>query len=361
MRFLIIEDESDFVDSIKVAAESHSDIEIVTPGEANLSEKFQDGESVELQLFKRVKEICSTRGIDLVLLDTDISKFQNGAGHTLYRHALRQAGVPVCRYSKKQSNTQVSQLRDLYRLARDGSSAVWVPSNLVQRNMLLSELFPWMIAVDRGFKEIREAVRLNRSDYSSTGGAIGILASILKKPSLNEDLLGYGGQNFFFFSPGDDDLEQSQYDADAQLAVTLGYWLINYVLAFPGPILDARATAAFLNLTEEAFCKISSNPELEKCRYHGPFSSLGHYYWREDVSGLLYKFGNDIANLEGIDATNLTRVDPDPTASAFVCLVTGEIISSDDAAVSPDWIPPGAQLARIRQDIYDQLGPLLRV
>jgi len=38
-----------------------------------------------------------------------------------------------------------------------------------------------------------------------------------------------------------------------------------------------------------------------------------------------------------------------------------EPIKAEDAAPNPDWIPSGAQLARIKQEDLDQLGPMLNI
>lgn len=101
---------------------------------------------------------------------------------------------------------------------------------------------------------------------------------------------------------------------------------------------------------------------ITPARYEGPFSRVEEFYWRGELATLLDDLDGDIAKAEQLKDLSLQRIDPDnPGSSAFFCVLTQQPISDADAAPNPDWIPPGAQLARIQCNLYDQLGPMLSI
>lgn len=367
MRLLIIEDESDFIDKVDAALNSASaSVELMTPQTTGLSEKFDvSGEaSHEKQMLDRVRALQEKQQIDLVLLDSDLSRMGNGITQSLCRQAFQEVGIPVCRYRKKQSATHATRLQDLHRLAREGASAIWVPAELLRVDNLESGLVPWLLAVESGFSELNRLIRDKPDLLTMPLGPAGILATMLDHPSLKSDLLGYTAQNFFFFGAptGEDDDDPNKPTNPAAQATRLGYWLINYILMFPGPILSAKAAAAYLNLKPSSFDLAQVRMLTKVAQYTGPFCGVDEFYWRDSLADLLDRLDGDIATALELKDAQLERVDEeDPGASAYLCLLTQEPIAEADAAPKLDWIPAGAQLARVKSDLYDQLGPMLSI
>jgi len=315
-------------------------------------------------MLAKVRALHAATPIDLVLLDTDLSRLGNGITQSLCRQTFQEIGIPVCRYRKRMSTTDFARLQDLHRLAREGASAVWVPSDLVQPEKLVSAFVPWALAVARGFSSLQKSLIDKPELLTAPLGPAGILATVLNHPALKGDLLGYTAQNFFFFGAptGEDGDDLATLTNGPAQATRLGYWLINYILMFPGPILSSKAAAAYLNLQPSSF-ELAPVQELVKAAvYDGPFADVNKYYWRDRLTDLLDTFDGDIATAKQLNGEKLERVDvANVGASAYLCLLTQEPIAANDAAPKPDWIPTGAQLARIKRDLYEQLGPMLSI
>lgn len=364
MNLLQIEDESDFVARVRAAVEgAGSSHKLFTASDVGLLAPLDLEISHEQQFLTRLSRIREEFSIDLVLLDTDLSRFREiPISQTLCRQALQQMGLPACRYKKSYSQTQSNRLRDLKRVAREGASAVWVPPELVHGN--LAPLVIWLEDVDQGFKQIHQRLEADPTLLTKPLGPAGILARVLGKASLRSDLLGYTAQNLFFFAApsSEDDAEEATPSARV-LATRLGYWLYNYILTFPGPILKAPAAAALLNLSLASFDTVEVQALVQPARYSGPFEGIDKFFWRSELSILLEGGGGDIAALPELATQTLMRVDAAlPGAPAYYCVLSGEPVARSDAAnPNPDWIPPGAELTRIRQDLLDDLDPMLSV
>jgi hypothetical protein len=143
-------------------------------------------------------------------------------------------------------------------------------------------------------------------------------------------------------------------------ATQLGYWLFNYILMFPGPILTQSAAAAYLNVSPNDVSKYRVFENLlEHARYKGPFDDVEPYYWRSKLSELAESAGGDIAGHIDLSDVVLDRIDREKGAvQAYICMLSGEAIREDQAALSPDWVPSGASEAKIKEEVLDELGPL---
>lgn len=369
MKVLLIEDEVDFVARLQKHATTLKEVELVTPDDVGLAVVFgsKDDMPLEEQLGLHLKEIVTKHGIDLILLDTDLSQNQRLRSQTDYRNALAEIGVPTLRYRKRPDRGREGIVAFVRKLAKDGASAIMVPYELVIGEGPEKTLFPWLIEIDKGFAAIHEAMKTH-PEYVKAGegekagdGPAGLLARILERSELHSDLLGYTAPNAYFFAEPSlamDTVESAMY----ALSTRLGYWLVNYILAFPGPLLPPAAAAAVLNVTMDAFARDDVQKIIEPARYHGPFSGLKDgFYWRQDLSDLVMDAGGDIAERLPKGAPELERVDPSPYGQAFYCLVSGKPIAAADTAISPDWIPPGASMTRISQEEIDDLGPMLNI
>lgn len=356
MNILLIEDESGLIDRLKAAA--GVDMTIITPIDVGLEKAFNENGPVEDQLVERLGAIAAEKAIDLVMLDTDLSKLNNGTSQASCRAACLELGLPVVRYTKRHSPTHISHLRFLQRLATDGASAIWIPPALLQDNLATSGLLPWLQGIHDGFAQLKTFLAQHHEVLDRSLGPAGVLAQALGRPSLRADLLGYTAQNFYFFSPSTGEKEQSK----DQLHTRLGYWLYNYVLAFPGPILNEKAAAAYLNVGVVSFMQPAFQKLVEPASYTGPFAKVAKFYWTNDLLTLIEKCDGDIATSPILAGLEIERIDQENLeGSAYYCVLTGEPIALSDASSNPDWIPSGAQMTRIKQDLYDQLGPMLSI
>lgn len=361
MNLLLIEDEADFVADVRAAVEAASGHHLFSAAEVGLLAPLNEGQSFEEQFLARLRGIQAQFAIDLVLLDTDLSRFHTiPISQTVCRQALQEIGLPACRYKKTYSQTQSNRLRDLKRIAREGASAVWVPPELVKgRDM--APLVRWLETVDRGFKLIAQRLEAVPATLIKQIGPAGILSRVLGKASLRADLVGYTTQNLFFFgAPVGEDNDAESAPSPYVLATRLGYWLVNYVLTFPGPILNKAAAAALLNLTRHSFEHPAVQEFVRPALFTGPFEGMGPFYWRAQLAELIDSIG-DVSALPQLNGLSLDRVDTEtPGAPAYYCVLTGDPVARADAAnPTPDWIPPGAELTRVRQELLEVLDPML--
>jgi len=364
MNLLVIEDETDFIARLRTAfAPTGSSNQLFAADEVGLVDgNLKSGVSFEEQFLARLRDIYTSRKIDLVLLDTDLSRFHGSPiSQTLCRQALQEIGVPVCRYKKSYSQTHSNRLKDLKRIAREGASAVWVPPQMVKGEDLTG-LVQWLTAINKGFSEIRSRLEQDPLVLEKAHGPAASLAKILGKPRMRADLLGYTSQNLFFFAAPLNEDSENEGKPDALVQSTrLGYWLFNYILNFPGPILPVPAAAALLNLTEETLRLPAVQTFIANAKYEGPFDNVQDFYLRDKLHDLLDECNGDVTSakeLSGVSTESL-RSDP-PGTHAYYCVLSGEPISAASAAnPNPDWIPPGADMARITQDLLDALDPML--
>jgi hypothetical protein len=362
MKLLLIEDEPDFIARVKVASDN-AGIEFIEASDVGIDSQFENTAAIEEQLVSRLRKIRDSQEFEIVLLDTDLSKMGNGLGQVACRAAFQELGIPVCRYTKRQSQTAISNLQFLRRLAIEGASAVWVPSDKVKGDLTESGLIAWLRGVSEGFNELKRSLVEKPDLLGHSRGPADILAHALGRPSVKADLLGYTAQNFFFFAaPEDTAAEKGSRTDIAQQATRLGYWLVNYILAFPGPILSKNAAAAYLNVSVESMSNPNVEALLKPARYTGPFHALDEYYWAEDLLGIIEQADGDIAKSKFLNNIKMERVDNEnPESSAYLCILTNSPIKASDAASNPDWIPSGAKVARVTENLYDELGPLLSI
>ncbi len=360
MRILHIEDEPDFIARVQAAGDVREGVEVLTAegsGLLEVKDSFDGSRSIEEQLIRKLQTLVTRERVDLVLLDTDLSR---GRGllstQTEYRQAFQELGVPVCRYNKGHQSSGLMELEFLQRVTKEGDNAIFISRDCVGPN-LETILMPRLEGIWHGFKKLREMIEAQPAVLEGDLGPAGILAHLLGRVSLQADLLGYTSQSGNFFAGGIADGVTKPEHYGAQL----GYWLHNFVLAFPGPILNPVAAAAFVNLSPTSFDLPAVQALVERCRYTGPFDVLGPYYWKDDLAALIDELGGDIARAPSLEGQGtLVRVDPEARAMAYYCVLTHKPIRQDEAAVNPDWVPSGASVSRILESRFDELGPMLR-
>ncbi|MEL7937782.1 hypothetical protein [Pseudomonas delhiensis] len=357
-KVLIIEDQIDTINNYKGLAEG-TGLRFLDPTEVGLALDRTEDQSVEEQLAAHLKDLIARQEIDLVLLDTDLSRGRILETHSSYKTALRELGMPVCRYQKGGTESRLAQLTQLQRTIRDGASAIWIPKALVSGDRL-DELVPRLIAISQGFKAIHQVLSERSELLNELHSPTDVLAAVLGDESLSYEFLGYAAQNLVYFARPEGDVEAHQISEAQRYATQLGYWLFNYIITFPGPILSEPAAAAYLNIHPK---ELALHPELlrvmEPAKYQGPFKSVGSFYWRSRLIALLEEYGGDIEKHPSLTGITIHRIDQENTTSpAYICMISGEAISPAQAAMNPDWVPSGASEAKIKEDVLDELGPL---
>lgn len=358
-RVLIIEDQLPTIELYKKLS-TGTGLTFLSPAEIGLGDfSATQEESVEEQLAKYLRLQIATHSVDLVLLDTDLSRGRELQTHSSYKSALRELGMPVCRYQKGGTPSNLEQLPQLQRTIRDGASAIWIPKALVSGDRT-AELVPRLMSISQGFKDIEVALNAQPQLLEGRHSPTEVLASVLGDSNLADEFLGYAAQNLVYFAKPEVDYEDYQISEVRRYATQLGYWLFNYIITFPGPILRTDAALAYLNIHPSELAKHSELLDIiAPAKYTGPFSEVGGYYWRFKLIRILDENDGDIGNHPIIGGKVIKRVDPENLgALAYICMVSGKPIAEGQAAINPDWVPSGASEAKIDETVLEELGPL---
>ena len=362
MRIMHIEDQDDYKNeirsklsrSIKVIPYTGTDVN----GNSFDLDAHADGSNpIEVQIANQLKSYEDAgEEIDLVLLDTDLSGMQNPISQSSVRSACSSLGIPVCRYSKKGFVTQHERMKYLATISREGSQSILIPDDILASDNLSA----WLSHAADSFKKIRVAI--NKSGGKGMLSPSELMAKILKVPGIDVELMGYSGANFFFFGDLIERAENNSTPSDRHYSTQFGYWLCNYVLLFPGPILNIGATAAYLEISKDDIEKQEVAELLKSAKYTGPFSKFSPYYVRQKLDSFLLKSDCDdfveYFKNKKIDVNKLPDSDAGPS---FYCVVNDEPIPASQAKGPLDWIPRGATICRVKKDTYEKFGPWLNV
>ncbi len=358
MRLLHIEDQDEFRVEIEKRLKRKFTVVSYTgndeTGHVN-TETHPDGSNpIEEQIANQIRKLEDKDGqFDLVLLDTDLSGLKNGLSQSSIRSACAKIGIPVLRYSKKPEDSAAQKLKYLATIAREGSQSILVPNHLLKSEDLSS----WLVNIAKSFGKIKSAI--NEKSILSPGS---LLSKLIKSNSIESELLGYSGANFFFFGDLIEEVGKDNF-SPRNYSTQFGYWLANYVLLFPGPILNTNATAAYLEIHKDDVVKESVAKLIEKAKYNGPFSHIKTYYLRSGLDHILSK-KNVIEFQEIMTDKNIIPKKLDYNRQgkpSYYCLVNDCPVSMENSVGPLDWIPRGAQICRIRKDTYNKFGPWLNV
>ena len=357
MRLLYVEDEDGFALQIKKVLESSGQISVDTDI-FNLDVHVHKGGGfpIENQIAKIINQREVSGGeYDAALVDTDLSGLKNGISQSAFRTACSMIGLPVLRYSRAVPTTS-DRMKYLTTISREGSQALQVPTSV-----LTDDITNWVTGILLGFRQIRGEIEKRRKNGSGTSPSE-IVASMLKDPEIDLDLLGYSGANFFFFGElidsAEGDIKQPR---GRNYATQLGYWLANYVLMFPGPILNEGAAAAYLGITKNDMKNAKVRELLAGALYTGPFattSMTGSYYIRRRVDHLMLE--SDVEYFADLCAKHHITIDAVGKGKLwYYCIVNDEPILEVDAVGPFDWMPRGADICRIKKSTYEKLAPWL--
>ena len=80
----------------------------------------------------------------------------------------------------------------------------------------------------------------------------------------------------------------------ARLPSLLGYWLYDFLLRFPGILVNATAAASYLDIAVHQFADEKVRAVFEFALYHGPFADEHDpHWWRNDLDELVHGAGED--------------------------------------------------------------------
>lgn len=303
------------------------------------------------------------RNLALIVTDRDISLTPRypGLSEAAVCKAAAELGVPVCVYASGKSD-------DVLERQRSGGDGRIV---LDAKTMSVSVpvIADGMLQVRACLKKILADPRKNQPK-----GSAALLAKVLNMADASDHLALYarGDQKMVAQLLPERRMASKTKPAGSKgpeskrVATALGVWLYDSVLRFPGLILDQLAAGSLLGIDPNSMKRPEVRKTFVTAEYKGPFSSdTEPRWWRHQLVELMAKQGVEL----GCGRQMVKVKDGAPpirpcicsydkkSPAGFVCVVTRTAVCEAHSVGQISWLPRGADLARVRQDEYDKIGP----
>ncbi|HEV2247244.1 MAG TPA: hypothetical protein VGW37_11385 [Terriglobia bacterium] len=297
--------------------------------------------------------------IVLIVSDRDLSKTERytGLSEAIVSKVAAELGVPICLYARGCSDSVLDRQRSWGdgRIVLDSDS----PARMASKIRVLAEGF---IAI-RG--SLKKALALRGSKRPHTPAQV--MAQVVGQEGLVDKIALYGS--------GDQKMvaeilpfatKSNVAEFRKRLPCLLGYWLNDSILRFPGLLVNTIAAASYLDIKVTTFEKDNEVQDLFKSAlYRGPFATVDEpAWWRGKLDDLILQ-GN-CTDGRSLAEKKLKRVVESCPCSVnrkikagYYCVATNQPVSLDNSKGNISWFPPGADLARIRNDVYYEMGPWL--
>lgn len=290
--------------------------------------------------------------------DRDLSRTQsyNGLSEAIVSKVAARFGVPICKYATGANDDEVFKRQQYW-----GDAQIVLDSR--DENILAASI----VIIATGFRSIERHLKSateKTADDAKARTPATVMARLLDRPDEADRIALYGSgdqkmaSEILPFAIGAVRRKQLQ----GRLPSLLGYWLYDSILRFPGLLVNSTAAASYLNISVSAFENLSIRKLFKSALYKGPFSDTENpLWWRKDLDGLLLKAKVDDGN--NYVRKKLRKVVPrcldDGKRAGLYCMVTKTPVSEENSVGNISWFPPGADLARVRRDVYEQMGPWL--
>jgi hypothetical protein len=356
LRIVLFEDTSEFRDKILEAlkrelAGSGEAFEVDLAAQSEWQGVYQD--RIEMALARE-----PYAGATLVVADYDLSTAQSypGLSEQQVRAAADRLAIPVCGYARGWSDSG----KDFVRLAKEREASIVL--NYGAGNY--SELARQAVGVARGFADIAGQLPARLRELKrTTPGAL--MAQILGKPEYADKIALYasGDQDRLVSMKKDDGENDAHYHA--RLSCSLGYWLWDSILRYPGVLVNRTASSSYLNIHENDFQQNDIQELFAKAQYGGPFASSERPQWWRGVLDDIVAENNSSDGRE-FAASRLGRevhqsecIEEPGIPAGYYCMLSGRPVSLKNSKGGLPWFPRGADLARVSKSKMDELGPWL--
>lgn len=303
-----------------------------------------------------VADLSSTQNADasLIVADRDLTGYTEqytGLSESQVRLVTSELGIPECAYARGEDAD------DYVERAEQEEACI-----RLSLKPDLASFAKRVAAVAEGFAEISNKLSARGQDPGkrSLGSE---LAEILGKPGCADkiSLFASGDQNRLA------SMERArkagtQVDKKRRLACFLGYWLWDSVLRFPGVVVNEVAASSYLNIHETEF-KGDVEALFSAARYRGPFAAAKDPLWWRDVLTDIYgeddcPDGRSYAEKKLGRIVQRSECCEDPSKNAgYYCFLRRRPVSLELSKPGLPWFPRGADLARVSQSAYEELGP----
>jgi len=346
---LLFEDTEDNANRLQEylrAVSGRFNVQIFSAQDLDSDDSFVERLGAELKHYERIL---------LIVSDMDLSKTNRFKGLTdavVFRVA-HELGIPTAFYSTALEGAEGR------RLDQAGDGRILLGSNnyeqIAHRIAVLADGFQ---AINQSMLEIASSPV---SDRPKTGASL--VARLIGRDSTTDriDLYLSGDQRIaaeILSSPKDSIL--------ARQSTIFGTWIYDSLMRYPGVLLNSVSAASYLNVSLDDFSKAEILAVFDPARYDGPFTDFeAPLYWREVLDGMLAENdaedGLELLSHRGINASRC-QCSVDPTLDAgYYCMVNEAPVSYEKSIGNISTFPPGADLARLSEPVFDELSPWLSV
>lgn len=302
--------------------------------------KENDSNGIEVLLTENKKP-------SLVFLDWDLSKYVPPVSRMSVTGACDESGIPLCLYHFEQ--TEKGKIETMKR---------WDQNLIMLQNCSSkNELARQIIAYSNGFRKIYNEI-IPRED---------VLRNTVNKILLTPDVAEINIDQYLWsrFNP----LQVANVDPgirSTRLASSLGYWINNVLLQFPGPVVSLGAAASYLDILEADFKREEIEGLFKDAKYNGPFNEKAPYWWRRKLDEIIANslLESDSQMISGFEFVKRKGIEVKRSqcfwgheGSGYYCIVRQvPVCSNPEHSVNPSgWVPLGADLSRIEKQKYDEL------
>lgn len=302
------------------------------------------------------KEVLAAkyRGADLWVTDRDLSRTSGyqGLSEAIVSKVADRVGIPICKYAQGAADVVFERQRE------------WGDSQIVLDRSDLNAMGSSIAVIAAGFSQISKKLKgLSKKTLGSLQTPAAVMAHLLNEPSAADRIALYasGDQKMVHEILPFLRSESAIKGFKERLPSLFGYWLYESILRFPGLLVNETAAASYLNISVADFKTPPVRKLFAKALYSGPFSNTDHpVWWRAKLDDM---FGADIADGNAYARSKLSKelapcLDHGRRAGWY-CMVTKTPVSDSNSVGNISWFPPGADLARVRKDIFEKAGPWL--
>lgn len=304
-------------------------------------------------------EANTHRGATLFVTDRDLSETDKyrGLSEAIVSKVASELGVLTCKYARGETD-------DVFERQRIGGDA-----QIILDSAKTEDLSTKVAVLAKGIQEITQKLdKLSKNPKRHRPSSpAAVMAYIMGRPKLSDQisLYGYGDQKMASeILPVTKKRKRPR--LEDRLPALFGYWLYESILRFPGLLTNMIAAASYLNIAVKTFSKDKTVQKLfNSAMYQGPFSDPADpHWWRSNLDDLIQnagcKDGNEFAKKKLKRSIPPCHCSVDnKTRAGWYCMVTKKPVSNKNSHGNISWFPQGADLARVSNKVYDDIGPWL--
>lgn len=354
---LVIEDNQDharqLTDAINIASDQGADFR-------NLYLKYFPNLPIhEISDKEKFTLFLKSEALDqvaLCLVDSELGIFRANENlpilnKDMISEVCSSLGIPVCVYS------EAADEDDLDRLGSWAHRYIVIP-----RNLSFEDLAHLSIGISNGFSLIQDGLGTSESQDDDSLAQLGKILGMPEDAYSHLGLYSIGQVGSLPIKPH----PRSSPEALGRFrSVSIGYWLYNSVLRYPGILLNMVALGSYLDIDPEHLKTADKMlSAFDEAKYQGPFHGVARLWWKSEIDNLLVEFQDEAAReylkSKGFseDIQRATCIDSGKTDGVgYFCIARNAPVCEIHSAGGHSWLPGGAVLSRISKSIWDELSP----